>query len=160
MSDTTGDIETSVADLARLDEGLIQALRACGSDEEMEEICGRMIVASPWVAIDPHAVSSLIPLLSDCQPISWSWLCDPRSITDTERFFDLALNASLNGGYFWSPSPGTVSQWQVQGSGSQALQDWLDLMRAQGLLPGHDRPGGSDWDNRIRASLIVQPYAS
>ncbi len=145
--------------LPPLGEAEFLALRASRSTAELEEACGRILVGSPYVSIDPHAVSALVPYLEGASPVSWDWMLDSRSVTDGERLFDFALNASLNGGYFFAGPHGCPSQWELKGSGSRALQAWMDGTRAEGLLPGHASVGGSDWVGKLRTSLAGQPYA-
>lgn len=59
---------------------------------------------------------------------------DPNSNSILQRFFDAAFNTSLNGGYF-SDIDGVVTQWQVDGSGSNALLQWIQTLREQDLVP-------------------------
>ncbi len=60
---------------------------------------------------------------------------DPYDIA--RAAFELALNASQNAGYT-ERGPSGTTKWQINGSGSSALRDFLVEMRIKKRLPGID----------------------
>lgn len=141
-----------------LGDAQVQSLRTATDIAQLRQACVYLIHDSPYVRVQPDRLSVLEAYLPGARPPAWTAIFDPRSTTDADRLFDAALNASLNGGYFFQDATGQVRQWAAQGSGSQALLDWFADLRSQGLVPGHDGHGGDAWRHRIRATLVGQPY--
>lgn len=106
----------------------------------------------------------LLPLVERARPLSWDWeLRDPEGPLPG-RWHDIAFSSALNGGYFHRPGGGPVTQWEVGGSGSQALMQWLAGIRRDGLLPGVDHFGipfeGARYLDLVLRALAGVPYAA
>jgi len=154
----------------------VSAVRAARDAADLRSACEGLIAGSPHVALRPDRLDGLLDAVRAARPLAWDWVFDPRSRTDADRLFDAAFNASLNGGYFfqsfhsmfrdadgaWKPNDGLVHQWQVDGSGSRALTEWIGRLRGMGLVPGHDFSGGGEAVERclleVYDTMVGQPY--
>ena len=139
-----------------------RALRAAADTAALRRTCEFMIAESPHVSIHLDRLDTLEPKVRNAKP--WVWPYDARARTEADGLFCAATNAAMNGGYWYrSTETGDVTQWQTRGSGSAALQDWLDAMREKRLLPGWDHvgigPDAEPWRQAVAAMLEGLPYA-
>lgn len=131
-------------------------------DTSLALACHALVDGSPHVGLHVGRLVALQDRVRLARPVAWEWMFDPRSVTDADRLFDAAFNASLNGGYFHRDGEGRVRQWEERGSGSQALGTWIDGLRRGGVLPGHDVSGTGGaieaWLEAVRPGMQGQPY--
>lgn len=138
---------------------MTSALRAARTIDEFNAICAALIEESPFVSVDESMLHVLDDTISNAAATNWSWMHDARSVTPAELMFDLAFNASLNGGYFELDSTGAIRQWQLGGSGSSALTRWFEDIRAEGLLPGRDIRTPAEAAEKLAPHVAGLPYA-
>lgn len=132
--------------------------------------CRDIVRDSPHVHYAPIKLRNLVPLVEAARPSSWDWYLRNPSGPLPARWYDIAFSSSLNGGYFFpDPVTGETRQWQVNGSGSEALLGWISSLRVLDLLPGIDyaghlhadiRAGGSQHLAAVEERLRDIPYAA
>lgn len=124
--------------------------------------CRRLITDSPHVVIDPTHLSELVTVVLSANPVSWDWKTrSPHGPVD-DRLLDLVFSSALSGGFFHlDPLRGEIVQWQLDGSGSDALAAWIAVIRQHGLLPWADwkAPADPRLLSCVRDSLDGIPYA-
>ena len=119
----------------------------------------RDIVNASDFAIDEQALSQLQPLVDSAKPVSWTWYLPAGELSLEEVMFELSLNAALNGGYFAKAADGSIRQWEVGGSGSQALLQWLQERREAHEIPGIHLKTPASARLVLADRLAGQPFA-
>lgn len=119
--------------------GKVEALRGATDLNGFVAACREIVNDSPHVGYRPGALKELVPLVTSTRPMSWDWhLRDPEGPIERRRY-DIVFSSALNGGYFEGDrETGQIRQWELNGSGSEALMRWIGRLRADGLLPGAD----------------------
>lgn len=129
-------------------------LQGAADLDQFVRSCRSLVASSSHVAYVPSALDGLIPLVQAAKPISWDWYLRDSTGPLAGRWYDMILSSALNGGYFAEdPVTGEVRQWQVNGSGSDALLQWIDRLRSEGLMPGVDHVAVRWDDHEYRAGL-------
>lgn len=99
-------------------------------------LCRAHIEASPLVEYRPELLAFIADDIRKTPPCGWDWYA-PHTDEPHAVLFAHAFNAALNGGYFaFDPFVHRIEQWAVDGSGSRALQLWIDKLKTDSILPG------------------------
>lgn len=118
-----------------------------------------ILTRSEDVRIDEDCLSAYAESLSkpDFVP-NWREYASTNGKDDIESaFYDLALNAAQNSGYYAVDSNGKFSKWELDGSGAKALVQKLDELETVGLRPTLH---GAQVDiNALKKSISSLPYA-
>ena len=104
---------------------------------DLISVCRQEIVNSPYVTLQLENLSFFYDSIKGAEVPSHSYLLHPKSSSITHNMFDFTFNASLNGGYYYYDN-GNIKQWNINGSGSNALFNWIDKIRENHLMPLYD----------------------
>ena len=124
-------------------------------------LCRELLEANPHVRYFPDRLPMFSPAVVDATAVGWEWLLRDPAAPLQVRWAEFALNAGLNGGYFFAdPSDGTVKQWAHDGSGSKMLTVWLASLAERGLTPLLDCvTPNAGWRHAVDELLEGVPYA-
>lgn len=93
-----------------------------------------LIENSSHVSINYKNTDNFNPYFQNIKPVSWDWYLKAENQTLEENFFDFVFNSALNGGYF-EFKDGKIKKWEINGSGSVALGDWIKKIYKEECYP-------------------------
>ncbi|MFC4236543.1 queuosine salvage family protein [Thalassospira xianhensis] len=139
----------------------IESLRYARTATSLYEACTDIMIQSPYVKYHPECLDTLVDFAQKASVPDVTY--EVRHPGPAEACFDIAFNSAMNGGYFYKAADtddGEALQWQVNGSGSQAMYSWLDSLNQEGLIPSFGCQGLTDELRlRIDEHLSGVPYA-
>lgn len=128
----------------------VETLKNAKTYAEFVAAARAIVAASNDVTYHADKIASSVETAKSFKPGSWFWQDEFAKQTLGEAFFRTVLNAGLNGGYFHAVN-GEVKQWEKNGSGSQALAEWLKNLETTHELPG------IHLKTRDAAALVLAP---
>ena len=81
-------------------------------------------------------------------PVAWSWILGD-SVTVFDMPFSFAFNAAMQGGFF-EERDGKIWKWEKNGSGSEAVNSWINDLRNKKMFPA--------LDETVFETMEGQPY--
>lgn len=117
------------------------SLREAQSLTAFVAACRAIVADSPHISLDLAApcFGEVVSLAQRYRPVSWDWFLRAPDGPLEARWYDIVFSSAMNGGYFEKDAAtGQVRQWASNGSGSQAMLEWVRDLRERGLLPGWD----------------------
>ncbi|SOC21712.1 queuosine salvage family protein [Thalassospira xiamenensis] len=139
----------------------LESLRAARTSASLYEACIDIMAHSPYVEYQKDNLGALVDMVRETTVPDVSH--EVRHPGPVDACFDIVFNSAMNGGYFYK-APETqgddVIQWQINGSGSQAMYSWLDRLNQEGLIPSFGCHELTDELRlRIDEHLCGVPYA-
>jgi hypothetical protein len=145
----------------------VEALRAAKTSADFVTACYDALDGSPWAGEGLRNYTAAAPMCSGINPVGWQWYL-PKGMTNlSDVFYEFCFNASLNGGYWYADPQCEIAQWNINGSGSQALCDWISNLRTAERIPGlhplatiADKSLWREFDYDFAQRLNGLPYAN
>lgn len=144
--------------------GDIRAIRSAGSNRDFVEACRFLIKDSPYVQYIPEKAPDLSDSLDKYYRVSLceNWLRE-NNYSLKGKFYDFLFASAMNGGYYYKNSPDSkVEKWNKDGSGSFALNMWIQELQNKKLLPGVDHsdiPGNNyGYYQELLSTMSEIPY--
>jgi len=131
----------------------------CRTTEELYDECNRIVKESEHVSITPSKyVNFDHAFVENPEPVSMVWYLSEDTDDHQQAFGEFIVSSAFNGGYWYDTDP--VTQWEVNGSGSMAMEKWIrEELFNNGLHPYHcqDR---QKVIKKLYPSLDLQPNAA
>lgn len=105
------------------------------SKEQFISYCQDILKQTEFVSFNAENLKKFHSDFTDINVPNWSWFLSSENLSTEEAFIELVFNASLNGGYFQKNHKNEIHQWQKNGSGSHALQCWIQNLHAKNIVP-------------------------
>lgn len=123
---------------------------------DLYEECRKIVNESNDVSIASSRYSRFDPLFSkQPNPVSMDFYLSGDTDDHQQVFGEFIVAAAFNGGYWYDTNP--VTQWEVNGSGSMAMEKWIkEELFNKGLHPYHCQDRQKVIKNTY-PSISVQP---
>ena len=132
--------------------------------QQFIENCEDILSKQSYVSINEAALEAFAKTLKASASVPPEWKDDLSTVANDadhydlgRAFYELAMTTAQNGGYIYEDENGLAKKWQKDGSGSKAMIEKMNEIRAAKALPFYDITP-EEVDSRIAPLLGDMPY--